>query len=812
MTVRDIPSIPERNVDPELRRVLVRIREVVQDLIGSRGDGSYRAALAEAIGGGATVVVQPGSGTGGGGGTDPDLTPPPAPSDFTADAGFSNVIAEWTGITYTQGRGHKQTNIYGVQRDPASTAPLPVFGDANIVTVAPDALTLATFASELNTRWHLWATFVTNDGVEGPPAGGTNGVVAQTAVDVSQLLGALSGAIRASELSAALNNRINLIDGPDTLAGSVAARILAEATARGAAITAEATARANGDSALASSITTLTTSVGNNAAAITAEQNARIAGDNAQASNLNALAATVTGNRTEALAAVASEQTARVNADNALASSISSLTTTVANNQATLTASINSEATTRANADTALSNQITTLSSTVGSNSAAIAAEASTRASVDGYLGAQYTVRAQITQEGRTVVGGFGLSATNAGAAGATIDFGVVANRFWVAAPTGNPGVADIQPFVIVATPTTINGVAVPVGAYMDAAFILNGSIGSAKLGNAIIDDAKISTLSAAKFTGGEMRVGSFLQSTDWAGGSGGFRIGADGNATFRNGVFNGTINAVSGTIGGVTINAGDIRSNYVPGSSGFRLSGSTGYLEAISGVIGNLVMDATGVRSANYTPGSAGMKINAADGSAEFSNIKARGDIQATSLNGQIVNFANMVEGAALMVRGTREVDSADPTTAGWVALAQTPPVPLVGGKRVLVMGGLQAVFASSYNVTTSRGSRAILNLRLNATFTRPDTSQAIRTGVMVLEGGYGPTPAQVSQFTTEGRLISLPPFIDEDPLAYGPGQMVYTLEALVTVSNSGTAGALPAAPTITTRETGLVAVELRA
>jgi hypothetical protein len=58
-------------------------------------------------------------------------------------------------------------------------------------------------------------------------------------------------------------------------------------------------------------------------------------------------------------------------------------------------------------------------------------------------------------------------------------------------------------PFVVNSSPQTINGVSVPAGVYMDAAFIKNGTITNAKIGNAAIDDAKIANLSAGKITAG---------------------------------------------------------------------------------------------------------------------------------------------------------------------------------------------------------------------------------------------------------------------------------------------------------------------
>ncbi len=53
--------------------------------------------------------------------------------------------------------------------------------------------------------------------------------------------------------------------------------------------------------------------------------------------------------------------------------------------------------------------------------------------------------------------------------------------------------------------PTVINGVPVPPGIYIRNLYVANGSIGTLQLGNAVITDAKVASLSAGKITFGEM-------------------------------------------------------------------------------------------------------------------------------------------------------------------------------------------------------------------------------------------------------------------------------------------------------------------
>jgi hypothetical protein len=198
-------------------------------------------------------------------------------------------------------------------------------------------------------------------------------------------------------------------------------------------------------------------------------------------------------------------------------------------------ARIASEAATRESEDDAIAASVTTLSSTVAGNSAALAIEASTRATADGHLGSLYTVRAQVTQDGRTVVGGFGLSGSSGPGAGPTIDFGVLANRFWIGAPSGATGVAATQPFVVQTTDDVVNGVTIPRGVYMDAAYIKNLTALVARLGTAWIDNAMIASVSAAKIQTGTLWVGGRITGgafTGWAwpapGGTG-FYLGPEG-------------------------------------------------------------------------------------------------------------------------------------------------------------------------------------------------------------------------------------------------------------------------------------------
>lgn len=136
------------------------------------------------------------------------------------------------------------------------------------------------------------------------------------------------------------------------------------------------------------------------------------------------------------------------------------------------------------------------------------------------WLGNTYTVRTSVSVDGKTLVGGFGLAGTDSGSQGASIDFGVVADKFWIGAPqaAGVTGVQSVKPFVVQTTDTTVNGVVIPKGVYMDAAYIKNLEAMIARLGTAWIKtamiadaqivDAHIANLNAEKITTGLLEAG----------------------------------------------------------------------------------------------------------------------------------------------------------------------------------------------------------------------------------------------------------------------------------------------------------------
>lgn len=192
------------------------------------------------------------------------------------------------------------------------------------------------------------------------------------------------------------------------------------------------------------------------------------------------------------------------------------------------------------------------------------------------YLATQYGMRVQVAADGKRLVGGFGLMGSNSAERGPSIDFGVLANRFYVGAPAENGGISSTRPFIVQTTATTINGATVPAGVYIEDGFIKNGTITNAKIANAAIDDAKIAYLSASKLRAGAISVGQNISSSTFSEGGGqGWVIRGDGTAEFRQAVVRGGVFATYGQIGGININAGAVYTGSY-GGSGFYL-GSDG-------------------------------------------------------------------------------------------------------------------------------------------------------------------------------------------------------------------------------------------
>jgi Domain of unknown function (DUF1983) len=316
------------------------------------------------------------------------------------------------------------------------------------------------------------------------------------------------------------------------------------------------------------------------------------------------------------------ERTARVSADEALSQSVTTLSARLnagGDVAQSISAAVQAASNAQAAADgKASASSVTTLQAQVaGTQGSALLSQieqtASTSAQVDGHLANLYTVRVSTTQGGRQVVGGFGISGTAEPNAGATIDFGVQADKFWIGAPTGSTGVADVRPFVVQTGDETdlATGVLIPKGVYMDAAYIKNLSVLYARFGTLVADSISAASISAAQLTVGDGTVGGDLKSAGYTFGSVGWRLTSGGS-----------LFAHSGFIGGVAIAAGALRSGQtaLDTGTGFWLGGD-GKFSVGNGTTRKIAFDGT-----NITIKTPGLTIE--NGSATFS-----GDIEAGSV-----------------------------------------------------------------------------------------------------------------------------------------------------------------------------------
>lgn len=207
---------------------------------------------------------------------------------------------------------------------------------------------------------------------------------------------------------------------------------------------------------------------------IYAERVARVSADGALTTVINAQISRI--DNTEA--AITSESSTRASADSALASSLSTVSTNLGTTQAALTA----ETTSRSTNDAALMSAINTAWAMTGNNNAliqtggviqvnwnasqasywtqlqsevftaggqtirtALSQEATTRATTDGHLLGQYTVKIDNSTPGRPYVAGFGLASESTIAGGTTSEFIIRADKFALVMP----GYDDYVPFAI---------------------------------------------------------------------------------------------------------------------------------------------------------------------------------------------------------------------------------------------------------------------------------------------------------------------------------------------------------------------------
>lgn len=158
---------------------------------------------------------------------------------------------------------------------------------------------------------------------------------------------------------------------------------------------------ADADSAMAKQIDTIAASVDDNAALIQQESQTRADETEALAGQINTVAA--------------SAQSAHQAADNAMAAAEDAQEDADLANQgvAQNTAAIQQEAQARADADQALASQVSTVQAEVGDVSSAVQQTSQAVADIEGNLGAMYSIKVGVTQDGRYYGAGMGAGVEN---------------------------------------------------------------------------------------------------------------------------------------------------------------------------------------------------------------------------------------------------------------------------------------------------------------------------------------------------------------------------------------------------------------
>lgn len=294
-----------------------------------------------------------------------------------------------------------------------------------------------------------------------------------------------------------------------------------------------------------------------------------------------------------------------------------------------------------ASVEGSVNQRVQTVATVAGDNTAAIQVNAT---SVGG-LEAQYTVK--IDNNG--AVAGFGLASTTTDSGSITSEFLVNADRFAIMRG-GSDTTAATVPFVVQATATTVNGEDVPAGVYMADAFIKNGTITNAKIGNLTADKITASLLNTVDFYGN-----TIAGSTIYLGGTITYTTDADGNnigiASVASPQVAMTSTGANFATGAFVINNGS--TNYTP----FQVVGGVAYLNNA------MIKDSTlsfakvsdDIQSTDYSAGSNGWKI-AKGGAMEMNNATFRGTLDIDSGSGSRLTVNDekieVFDGSSLRVR----------------------------------------------------------------------------------------------------------------------------------------------------------------
>lgn len=491
-----VPAIPDIR-DDNLKDVLRAIKSTIDVREGSIGDPLDQLVTLRDLtdlylveSGGSTSTLAGGSlpvtprlpPANGGYNPSTDFTGPPAPTGLRARGGFTNVYLEWDGAPY---RNHSYTEIWRATVDELAKA----------VLVATTAASLYADPAAPDTTYFYWIRFVSKANVTGP-YNQTSGTSATTAIDVGATISALSNQIANSQLFIDLGTRISNIETDAYIrqltSGAFTSK-LDQLSAGVASANSQITSLRSVNGTQATQLTELRTASTSTNARVTEVEQTKIGYATLDATGLafdnNGAITNKAGVDAWNLANPANKATWHVGLP--FASAVKQVGISDGTDSLTLEQRFTAQKTTN-----------------------------------NGLLG-QYSIK--IDSAGH--VSGFGLSST-LNTATPTSDFGVRADKFWIAPPAVNRATAPAAPadklfkgyvwvdtsvtpnvtrywngsawtstpqnlpFVVVAGNSgLINGKTVGPGVYVDTAFI----------GTATITNAQIADLTADKITAGSL-------------------------------------------------------------------------------------------------------------------------------------------------------------------------------------------------------------------------------------------------------------------------------------------------------------------
>lgn len=253
-------------------------------------------------------------------------------------------------------------------------------------------------------------------------------------------------------------------------------------------------------------------------------------------------------------AAIINEASVRAQKDNAIAQAINTMWANIGGNQALIQdgqlAAVSPAA---VNATKWLQVEAAAIDPNTGTpNYALVRQELNSYANkADGTFSSIYSVRAQVSVGGQTVVGGFGLAATNGAGSGQgpTIDFGVRADKFFIAATSETPsavtqiGQGSHIPFMVLTSSQVVNGRVYPPGVYIKKAVIGEATVGSAQIAEASIDSLHVRDGAITN-----LKIGNEIRSNNYVANWSGWIIRKDGYAEFNDVVIRRASLIASGT------------------------------------------------------------------------------------------------------------------------------------------------------------------------------------------------------------------------------------------------------------------------